>query len=316
MSKAILSIAVLALAVPGGAFAQLSPAATWAVQFANNYAITPNVTYLVANNYEAKLDVYARRNTTGPQPTVIHIHGGGWTGGTKEAALPFLMPWFEMGWNVVNVEYRLAKVSLAPAAVEDCLCALRWIAANSTQYNLDTTRLVVTGDSAGGHLALTTGMIPESAGLDRQCPGVPLPKIAAIVNWYGITDVGDLLDGPNRRSFAVAWISSKPDREEAFFVAFSPDSKVLFGYRWKRADFPWLGMWEENMSRTQAPWGGKTLTQGMEFGVSPMPESRRKMIERGTLFGMPGYRWLPAKGLATAQYLAFITTANAIPDEV
>ena len=96
----------------------MSPAATWAAQFANNYAITPNVTYLVANNYEAKLDVYARRNTTGPQPTLIHIHGGGWTGGTKESALSFLMPWFEMGWNVVNVEYRLAKVSLAPAAVD------------------------------------------------------------------------------------------------------------------------------------------------------------------------------------------------------
>ena len=214
MSKAILSIAAISLAATGSAFAQLSPAATWAVQFANNYAITPNITYLLANNYEAKLDVYARRNTTGPQPTLIHIHGGGWTGGTKESALSFLMPWFEMGWNVVNVEYRLAKVSLAPAAVEDCLCALRWIAANSTQYNLDTTRLVVTGDSAGGHLAMTTGMIPESAGLDRECPGVPLPKVAAIVNWYGITDVGDLLDGPNRRAYAVAWLSSKPDREE------------------------------------------------------------------------------------------------------
>jgi len=41
----------------------------------------------------------------------------------------------------------------------------------------------VTGDSSGGHLALTTGMIPESAGLDRQCPGVPLPKVAAIVDF-------------------------------------------------------------------------------------------------------------------------------------
>ena len=214
MSNAILSIAGIWVALSGSIFAQSPAAATWAVQFANNYAVTPNITYLVANNYEAKLDVYARRNNTGPQPTLIHIHGGGWTGGTKEAALSFLMPWLEMGWNVVNVEYRLAKVSLAPAAVEDCLCALRWVAANSKQYNLDTTRLVVTGDSAGGHLALTTGMIPESAGLDRECPGVPLPKIAAIVNWYGITDVGDLLDGPNRRSYAVAWLSSKPDREE------------------------------------------------------------------------------------------------------
>ena len=64
MSKSILSIAVLSLTASASAFAQLSPAATWAAQFANNYAVTPNVTYLVANNYEAKLDVYARRNTT------------------------------------------------------------------------------------------------------------------------------------------------------------------------------------------------------------------------------------------------------------
>jgi acetyl esterase/lipase len=73
---------------------------------------------------------------------------------------------------------------------------------------------VVTGDSAGGHLALTTGMIPESAGLDRECPGVPLPKVAAIVDWYGITDVNDLLDGPNKRNYAVQWLGSAPDRGE------------------------------------------------------------------------------------------------------
>ena len=57
-------------------------------------------------------------------------------------------------------------------------------------------------------------MIPESAGLDRQCPGVPLPKVAAIINWYGITDVADLLDGPNRKPYAVAWLSGMPDRLE------------------------------------------------------------------------------------------------------
>ena len=125
-----------------------------------------------------------------------------------------LMPWFEMGWNVVNVEYRLARVSLAPAAVEDCLCALRWVAAQTKTYEFDTSRLVVSGDSAGGHLALTTGMIPESAGLDRQCPGPPLPKVAAIINWYGITQVGDLLDGPDRKSYAVAWLGGLPNREE------------------------------------------------------------------------------------------------------
>jgi acetyl esterase/lipase len=209
--RTFLSLFFLTIAPASG---QLPPAATWAAHAMNEYQMFPNITYLVANNYEAKLDVYKRRDTTGPQPTLIWIHGGGWTGGTKEAALPGFLPWLEMGWNVVNVEYRLARVSLAPAAVEDCLCALRWVAAQAKTYEFDTARLVVSGDSAGGHLALTTGMIPESAGLDRECPGVPLPKVAAIVNWYGITDVVDLLDGPNRKGYAVTWLGSMLNREE------------------------------------------------------------------------------------------------------
>lgn len=192
-------------------YAQLSPEATWAVQGQNHYKITANVTYGTQNNFETKLDIYQRRET-GAHPTVIFIHGGGWTGGSKETSVMALMPWMEMGWNVVNVEYRLARVSLAPAAVEDCLCALRWVAAHAKDYDFDVQKLVVTGESAGGHLALTTGMIPQSAGLDRQCPGVDLPKVAAIVNWYGITDVNDVLDGPNQKTYAVAWLGSLPDK--------------------------------------------------------------------------------------------------------
>jgi acetyl esterase/lipase len=210
MSKPLLNLCLL-FAAAGALVAQ--PSSNWPVEAANNYRVSTNITYLVANNYEAKLDVYQRRSE-GLHPTLIYIHGGGWVGGTKEGALMSLMPWFEMGWNVVNVEYRLGRVSLAPAAVEDCLCALRWIGTHADQYRIDTSRLVVSGDSAGGHLSLTTGMIPQSAGLDRQCPGPDLPKVAAIVNFYGITDVVDLLDGPNMKSYAVAWFGSRPDREE------------------------------------------------------------------------------------------------------
>lgn len=193
---------------------QPSAAAKWAVEFETQYQVLPNITYLTANNYEDKLDVYRRKGSTTPQPTLVWIHGGGWVGGTKDSAIMQFLPFLEMGWNVVNVEYRLGRVSLAPAAVEDCLCALRWVAAHAKEYNIDTSRLVLSGGSAGGHLALTTGMIPESAGLDRQCPGPALPKVAAIVNWYGITDVVDLLDGQNQKSYAVAWLASMPNKEE------------------------------------------------------------------------------------------------------
>ncbi len=208
-----LTLVLLAVTVHP-ALAQLSPAATWATHALNEYQVFPNITYVTATNYESKLDIYKRRDATSPQPTLIFIHGGGWVGGSKEQSVLSIFPWLEMGWNVVNVEYRLGRVALAPAAVEDCLCALRFVAAQAKTYAIDVNRLVVTGESAGGHLALTTGMIPESAGLDNQCPGAPLPKVAAIIDWYGIADVNDLLDGPNRKTYAVAWLSSLPNRDE------------------------------------------------------------------------------------------------------
>ena len=213
MHKHPLSVLLL-LAAPGSA-QQLSPSADWATHAANQYQITPNVTYLTASNVELKLDVYARRGATSPQPTLIYMHGGFWVAGNKEGAVMNLMPWFEMGWNVVNVEYRLGRVALAPAALEDCLCALKWVAAQARTYNFDVNRVVVTGESAGGHLALSLGMIPESAGLDRECAGAtPLPKVAAVINWFGITDVADVIEGPHRAGAAMQWFGSLPNRDE------------------------------------------------------------------------------------------------------
>ena len=205
-------LALVLILVP--AWAQSSPTATWTAHLFGDYQVTPNITYLLANNYENKLDVYRPKNAAGPTPTVIYIHGGGWTGGTKEASILSILPYLDMGWAVVNVEYRLAKVSIAPAAVEDCRCALRWVIKNAKQYNFDITRLITTGNSAGGHLALTTGMLPDSAGLDRECYGTEDLKVAAIVNWYGITDVVDELEGPNLKAYAVTWLGSLPNREE------------------------------------------------------------------------------------------------------
>jgi hypothetical protein len=105
-------------------------------------------------------------------------------------------------------------------------------------------------------------------------------------------------------------------QEQAFFLAWSPASNVLFGYVWKRKDFPWMARWEEHYLRTEPPWNGKTMTCGMEFGVSPFVESRRKMVERGTLFGVPAYRWAPARSKTNVEYCAFVTTAHKIPETV
>src|SRR6266849_3478235 len=194
MKKLLTGVLLLMSSV---ASAQDSPLA-WAARVENDYRIVPNITYLTASNWEAKLDLYVTRTPDKPLPTLIWIHGGGWTGGTKEtfAGIP---AYLAMGMNVVNVEYRLARIALAPAAVEDCRCALRWVIQHAKEYGVDPSRIVVAG---------------ESAGLDRQCPGPDNLKVAAIVNWYGISDVNDLLDGPNMKAYAVAWLGSAPDREQ------------------------------------------------------------------------------------------------------
>jgi len=207
-------------------WAQLSEAERWAAQVENACEVEPNVTYLVANNYEAKLDVYYPPGAKAPVPVVMTIHGGGWIEGTKEASILGALPYLQMGFAVVNVEYRLAKVSPAPAAVEDCLCALHWIGRNAQKYHFDLSKVIVTGDSAGGHLALTTTMIPFSAGFENECAADDddgnhkgpwtdsRPKVAAVINWYGITDVADILQGPRIRSYAVTWLGSVPNRED------------------------------------------------------------------------------------------------------
>jgi hypothetical protein len=103
---------------------------------------------------------------------------------------------------------------------------------------------------------------------------------------------------------------------QAFFAAFSPTNRLAFGYVWKRDDFPWLGRWEENHSRRHIPWNGATLACGLEFGVSPMPESRRAMIDRGRLFDVPTYRWIPARSRVQVEYWALFQNADAVPERL
>ena len=124
-----------------------------------------------------------------------------------------VMPYIAMGFAVLNVEYRVAPEAKAPAAVQDARCALHWVYDNAARLGFDTTRVIATGHSAGAHLALMTGLLSEEDGLDTLCPGSHEPNVAAIVNWFGITDVADVLEGPNREAWAEEWIGTDPGRE-------------------------------------------------------------------------------------------------------
>jgi acetyl esterase/lipase len=209
--------ATLAVTTLSNAGRAQQSAANWAASASDRYLVFPDQSYGYFSGASVKLDVW-QAQTKDPVPTVVYFHGGGWFFGDRTGALPYLMPWLARGWNVVNVDYRMSGTALAPAAVEDARCALRWVYRNAEHFHLDTRRIIVTGHSAGGHLALMAGMLQDSDGLDNNCPAdaamgdQPL-EVAAIVDWYGPTDVSDLIAGPDRKTYAVAWLGSLPDKD-------------------------------------------------------------------------------------------------------
>jgi hypothetical protein len=97
-----------------------------------------------------------------------------------------------------------------------------------------------------------------------------------------------------------------PQLEIGFIAACNPLLKLLVVYAFRRADFPWVGNWEERNNRTQAPWFGKTFCRGLEFSTTPFAIPRRETIDQGPLFGEPTYRWLPAKSKVQVRFLILL----------
>ncbi len=193
------------------------------------FKVIPDIVYHTADGHQNKLDVYLPTGAAGLLPTVIYFHGGGWVRTQKEQVIPMVLPYLQMGMAVVNVDYRLAGVALAPAAVEDARCALRWVYKHADDYSFDLNRILVSGNSAGGHLALMAGLLKREDGLDYGCRifkrlsyqtfNVATAKhlemkVSAIVNFYGITDVLAVLEGDGAKFYAEEWFGTLPNRTQ------------------------------------------------------------------------------------------------------
>jgi len=215
-------LCTLALAGPAGMPAAAAEPGDFADLAGNAYRVHADLVYGVASNVELKLDVYQPRGAQGRAPVVVYFHGGGWVDGRRQAASLLLLPFLAQGWAVVNADYRLGRVAPAPAAAEDARCVLYWVHRNAERYGFERDAIVLAGDSAGGHLALLAAMLPPGSAFDHACPAPdemrwngrprPVPRVAAVVNWFGVTDVAALLDGPERRNFALEWFGAAPDR--------------------------------------------------------------------------------------------------------
>jgi acetyl esterase/lipase len=179
------------------------------VQYPEGYTANLNIVYTEVNGWQGRLDLYLPPKTNGTTPLVIHIHGGGWNKGTKESQTDFAM-FFDKGYAVANVEYRLVQVAPAPAAIEDVRCALNYMINNSAQYHIDLSKIVVMGTSSGAHLALMAGLLENDTRFDTHCKASKKVKVAAIIDEYGITDVWDWAYGPYiTNDAATRWLGTK-----------------------------------------------------------------------------------------------------------
>ena len=140
----------------------------------------------------------------GLRPALIYFHGGGFAFGnldTHDAVCRSLAK--ESGAVVIAVDYRLSPEHKFPAAVEDAHAAVVWVAANAKSLGIDTRRIAVSGDSAGGNLATVIAI---------RCREAGGPALASQVLIYPVTDMSSF-DTDSHREFGEGYFLSRAGME-------------------------------------------------------------------------------------------------------
>jgi hypothetical protein len=104
----------------------------------------------------------------------------------------------------------------------------------------------------------------------------------------------------------IAGIQIAPNRTYGFVCALNRKLSLVIGYCFRRADFPWVALWEENRARRNSPWRGREKTRGLEFGTSPLPLTRAENFMQGQMFGAPTLAHIPARSTRKVSYVLFL----------
>lgn len=152
----------------------------------------------------------------GLSPTAIIVHGGGFNMGNKRT---YVTPLFDLlsgaGFAWFTIDYRLAPENKFPAPAEDVESAIRWVHANAKKYRVDTKRIAIIGESAGGFLVgyVGTHLTPST-------------QVAAVVDFYGPADLAAMEQQrkANPERFDLAKMQSHAQRTGDFFGLQSLDA--------------------------------------------------------------------------------------------
>jgi acetyl esterase/lipase len=150
-----------------------------------------NVVYRRAAGLNLKLDVFRHRALPKNCTTLLQIHGGGWVIGSKnEQALPLMLHLAARGWVCVTVDYRLSPHATFPDHLVDLKHAIRWIREHGAEYGANPDFLVVTGGSAGGHLAALVALTANDPEYQAGFEAVDT-SVQGCVDFYGVYDFTD-----------------------------------------------------------------------------------------------------------------------------
>jgi len=186
-----------------------------------------NVVFGTGGGRELKLDLYMPAGD-GPHATVLLVHGGGWTGGNKEAFRPFAQQLAARGFVTATVEYRLATESKFPGAVEDCKAAARWLRANATTYKIDPARIGAVGGSAGGHLVGMVATTSEPAQFEGKGGNADQSSAlrAAVFMGAGVDQATRAQETPKPIQSQVIFFGGPYAEKKDVYVAASPITHV------------------------------------------------------------------------------------------
>lgn len=163
-----------------------------------------------------------------PRPAIIKVHGGLLVGGSRRE-LTMWNSWFnKLGYHVFDVDYRKPGSGRSRDQVGDIKCALSWVKANAAEYNVDTTRLIVMGYSAGANLAMLAAYSHEHPELKPTC-GEPV-KVKCVINLYGASDMKAFYASSGSRSFVQPrmrqYIGGGPEEFDEQYDLLSPLSHI------------------------------------------------------------------------------------------
>lgn len=138
--------------------------------------------YKEVDGYELEMHLFLpdTNQFKGNRPTIVYFHGGSWSEGKPDWFFGTGEAYTKEGWVAAAVEYRIkGRHGNYPfESVKDAKSAIRWLRKNAEQYNIDPNKIIATGNSAGGHLAIATTLV---GGWDAEIDDIEIDPVPNIV---------------------------------------------------------------------------------------------------------------------------------------